>query len=233
MAALAISNRADLAQCEAREERYLAIAAKYDADHLRRFGEALGALALALEDGMDDVLGAVFMELELGSKNAGQFFTPFSVCRMMARMSVVDMGPDLGGRDFVTISDPAVGAGAMLIAVALELHEAGIEYQRRIHVTAQDKDERAAHMAYVQLALLGVPAIVIVGDTLRMEQRALWFTPAHILGGWSRKLARREAPMEPSALPQPTPTAPDPQPGPAAAAPQPTPACAPPQLDLF
>jgi hypothetical protein len=46
----------------------------------------------------------------------------------------------------------------------------------------------AAHMAYVQLSLLGIPGIVVVGDTLRMESRAVWYTPAHIVGGWSRRL---------------------------------------------
>lgn len=32
--------------------------------------------------------------------------------------------------------------------------------------------------------------MVILGNTLALEEREHWFTPAHILGGWSRKLRR-------------------------------------------
>jgi hypothetical protein len=45
-------------------------------------------------------------------------------------------------------------------------------------------------MAYLQLSLLHIPAVVILGNTLALEEREHWFTPAHILGGWSRKLRR-------------------------------------------
>jgi len=191
MSALAISNAVDLRQREAREARYMAIVKRYTPDQAQRFAQALGALTMALESaGFADVLGAAFMELELGSKWAGQFFTPFEVCRMMARMTFGDgLEAKLEERGFVTASDPAVGAGALPIALAEAMHQAGHNYQRCLHVTAQDVDARAAHMAYIQLSLLHVPAVVIVGNTLAMECREQWFTPAHVMGGWSRKLA--------------------------------------------
>ncbi|GBQ21633.1 hypothetical protein AA12717_0951 [Gluconacetobacter sacchari DSM 12717] len=52
-----------------------------------------------------------------------------------------------------------------------------------MHVTAIDVDPRAAHMAFVQFSLLHIPATVIVGNSLTLETREYWFTPAHILGG--------------------------------------------------
>jgi hypothetical protein len=79
----------------------------------------------------------------------------------------------------------------MLIAAAETLQGAGINYQRHMHVTAQDIDATAVHMAYIQLALLYIPAVVVHGDTLRMTQMGKWFTPAHIYDGWSRKLRHR------------------------------------------
>lgn len=189
MAAIAISNRVDLRASEQREARYLAIAGRYKPEQLERFGQALGALALALDDEPSDVLGEAFMALELGSKWAGQFFTPFSLCRLMAAVQVDDLAEVIQRRGHVTANDPAVGAGATLIALAVELRDRGINYQQKLHVTGQDVDARAAHMAYVQLSLLHVPAIVIVGDTLRSPgQGAHWYTPAHVLGGWSRRL---------------------------------------------
>jgi hypothetical protein len=43
-------------------------------------------------------------------------------------------------------------------------------------------------MAYVQLSLLNIPAIVVHGNALSVEAWGTWFTPAHILGGWGAKL---------------------------------------------
>lgn len=192
MAAIAMSNAVDLVQRDAREERYATIVKRYEPAAVSRFAEAFGALVLEFEDGIDDILGRAFMELELGSKWAGQFFTPFSLCRMMAELQLDTMPAVIEANGFATVSDPAVGAGAMPLAVCAALKDAGINYQRVIHVTAQDIDELAAHMAYIQLALVGVPATVIVGDTLRMECRARWYTPAHVLGGWSMRLAARD-----------------------------------------
>lgn len=198
MSAIAISNGVDMWQRPHREERYMAIAKRYDSPTLQRIAEAFGALVTELEGGIDDVLGRTFMELELGSKWAGQFFTPFPICRMMAEMLLVDMKPTLEERGFVTANDPAVGGGAMPLALCAAMKDAGIEYQRRLHVTVQDIDERAAHMAYVQLSLIGVPAIVIVGDTLRMEDRSRWYTPSHIFDGWTRRLATRDRGGQPT-----------------------------------
>lgn len=204
MAAIAISNSVDWAQRDAREERYAAIVKRYEPEARTRFAEAFGALVVAFEeDGIDDVLGKTFMELELGSKWAGQFFTPFSVCRMMAELTAGDAPAIIEANGYITASDPAVGAGAMPLALCAALKDAGINYQRTLHVTAQDIDERAAHMCYVQLALVHVPAVIVVGDTLRMEERARWYTPAHVMGGWSMRLAARNRRLQPQPVTEP------------------------------
>lgn len=192
MAAISISNAVDHRQHEVRERRYAAIVARHEPAALVRFAETLGALVLAFEDGIDDVLGRTFMELELGSKWAGQFFTPFPLCRTMAELQMGGFPELIETHGFVTVSDPAVGAGAMPLALCAAMRDAGINYQQHLHVTAQDIDERAVHMCYVQLSLIHVPATIVVGDTLRMECRALWHTPAHVLGGWSMRLAARD-----------------------------------------
>lgn len=57
-------------------------------------------------------------------------------------------------------------------------------------VAAIDIDPRAVHMAYVQFSLLHLPAVVVVGNALTLEEREHWFTPAHILGGWTARLQR-------------------------------------------
>lgn len=52
-------------------------------------------------------------------------------------------------------------------------------------------------MAYVQFSLLHLPAVVVVGNALTLEEREHWFTPAHVLGGWTGRL-QRDRPSEPA-----------------------------------
>lgn len=54
----------------------------------------------------------------------------------------------------------------MLIAFANVAREHKLNYQRDVLFVAQDIDQTAALMCYIQLSLLGCPAVVIVGDSL-------------------------------------------------------------------
>jgi len=193
MGALAMSNSVDLAHYEEREKRYLSIVQKYEPSEVQRFPQMLAELTMAMEYGPDDVLGKVFGELDLGNSARGQFFTPYEVCTLMARQLVGD-GADLRStiedRGFIRVSEPACGAGAMVIAMADVLHSYGINYQQSMHVCAQDIDSRAVHMAYLQFSLLNIPAVVILGNTLSLEEREHWYTPAHLLGLWNVRLNR-------------------------------------------
>jgi hypothetical protein len=46
------------------------------------------------------------------------------------------------------------------------------------------------HMSYVQLSLLGIPGIVIHGNSLSLEEWSHWVTPAHVFGGWDCRLRK-------------------------------------------
>lgn len=175
----------------AREERYLKLVGAYGKDEAAAMGTLLGLVVEGLEDGDHDFLGELFMSLELSSHWKGQFFTPFSLCRTMAKLTIDDeLRAKVEERGFVTLHEPAAGAGALVLAFAQEMRAAGLNPQTQLHVTAVDVDPTAAHMAFVQLALCGIPAEVIVGDTLRMEFRESFYTPAHWLGLWPGKLRR-------------------------------------------
>ena len=196
MGALAMSNSVDLAQRNERENRYLSIIKKYEPSEVHRFPQMLAELTMAMEYGPDDVLGQVFGELELGNSARGQFFTPYPICKLMASQLIgdgADLRKRLDERGFITVNEPASGAGAMVIAIAEALRDEGFNYQRCLHVTAQDVDSRAVHMTYLQLSLLHIPAILILGNTLALEERQLWYTPAHVLGLWSARLNRSQA----------------------------------------
>ncbi|WP_207900507.1 class I SAM-dependent methyltransferase [Shinella sp. JR1-6] len=203
-AAIAISNAIDVRQREAREARYLDIVRRYQKDELAIFPQILGEVTMALETAPQDILGATFHELELHNKARGQFFTPYELCLMMAKINIGgfdDLQKVINAHGYVTAHEPAVGAGATIIALAEAIKDLGINYQRKLHVVAVDVDPRAVHMAYIQFSLLHIPAQVIVGDTLRMEFREDWFTPAHILGFWSGRLAAKQV-AQPDAKPE-------------------------------
>lgn len=145
-----------------------------------------------LEKRPRDVLGDIFHELELHNEQKGQFFTPLPICQMMAKMTVGNNAQNIIAQNgFITLSEPACGTGAMIIAAADELHTQGINYQQNVHVTAIDLDSTCVHAAYVQFSLLHIPAAVIHGDTLTLKEYSQWYTPAHILGGWGQKLEQQ------------------------------------------
>ena len=200
MSAISISNAVDLAQYDKREARYLQIAGTYEREELNRFAQMLACVVQALEDGMHDCLGKLFMALEMASHWKGQYFTPWEICGLMACLTTTDARDVIQAKGFLTVMEPAAGAGAMVIAIADALRERGLNYQQCMHETAVDVDETAAHMCYVQLALLHVPAVVVVGNSLSLEERGHWLTPAHVIGGWERRLRVGQAAADMHAL---------------------------------
>jgi len=104
----------------------------------------------------------------------------------------------------------------MVIALAHEMRELGINYQQHPHVTAVDVDPKCVHMAYVQFALLHIPAVIVHGNAPSLEECGRWYTPAHILDGWTWKLRREaEGAHEIQGIPEtPKPERPPPDDGP-------------------
>src|SRR6201999_3693776 len=94
MAAISISNAVDFAQAGGREARYLEVVKRYSKEEIGKFPQMLAHLVEALEADPSDVLGKTFHDLELHNKWAGQFFTPFSVCQMMAKMTLDQHGAE-------------------------------------------------------------------------------------------------------------------------------------------
>lgn len=208
MAAISLSNAVDCgAQRDKREERYMQIVKQYTPAELAKFPEMLACLVNDLASGISDVLGKTYHELELHNKWTGQYFTPFELCRIMAKMTVVTKLPDCG---FLTVMEPAAGSGAMILAFIEEMKAAGFNYQTQLHVTCVDVDAKCVHMSYIQLALLHVPAVIVHGNSLSVEEWGHWHTPAHILGLWDYKLRRSRSvknkePQSPENLPDTVP----------------------------
>ena len=143
----------------------------------------------ALEaDPYQDFLGSLYMELGLASHWHGQFFTPISLCKMMAGLTADDAMERLAEKNWISVNDPSCGAGATLIAAAEQFRLKGVNYQRKVLFVGQDIDRVTAQMCYIQLTLIGCPGYVIVANTLtnpavgpllapaQQEHQEYWYT---------------------------------------------------------
>ncbi|EJM3021050.1 DUF1738 domain-containing protein [Salmonella enterica] len=171
------------------EADYMQRVARYSTEDAHNMSRLLAEVIEGLEFCPTDFLGQIFMNLELGNTRHGQYFTPYNVCYTMSRMTLSDRLSVLtsGERDFITVSDPACGAGGMIVAMAEAMLEAGFNPQKQMMVYCVDIDPVAAMMCYIQLSLMGIPAIVATGNSLTVAIKREMATPMFVLGHWHHR----------------------------------------------
>lgn len=173
-------------------EKLKTVSERYERKDIEIFDKMLDLIIETLTDGFCDFLGEVFSELGLGDKWKGQFFTPYNVCEMMSRIILDDLTPEsIKPRGFVTISDPACGAGAMPISACEVLQKKGVNFQTDVYFEVQDIDYLACTMAYIQLSLCGAACRVVWGDSLAMKTFDAWYTPVFFLNDWPYRFRAR------------------------------------------
>ena len=171
-----------------REDEYIKRAKQYNIKTQELFTRMFAEIVLAFEqEGCVDILGDMYMQLELFNKWTGQYFTPSHLCELMAKMTEGDMKAEVEKQGYISVCDPCCGGGAMLIAFAKNALEQGINYQRDVLFVGQDIDPVVARMCYISMALLGMPGYVIVGNSLLMDTQnwEYWFTPMYFVNGFS------------------------------------------------
>lgn len=194
--ACSISNAVDKSHFDEREDLYLRRIQKYNKKEQEIFPQLAAEVVLALDNNPEqDFLGKIFMELNLSNESGGQFFTPYSVCQMMAELTTGNVTSQIEEQGYITINDCACGAGATLIAGIHEarrrLEKVGFNWQNHVLVVAQDIDYTTALMCYIQLSLLGAAAYIKIGNTLTEPMHSndtlenYWFTPMYFSGVWS------------------------------------------------
>ena len=148
------------------------------------FSEYAKVLALAQKHAgyYFDFLGVVSGEVGALSGDMGQFFTPMGVSRLLSRMVTDDKTDAIIARDgYIKFSEPAVGAGGIVLAQAEALFYRNHNPSTTMLVQARDLSAVAYEMCYVQLALAGIPALVIHGNTINLETFRYALTPACIV----------------------------------------------------
>lgn len=189
---MAISLHNAIVKNEKLEAEYMRCIQGYKREDQLQFPKLLAIFVDISEGEPYDHFGQLFMELGFSEDRKGQFFTPPELAEMMARMTFIGIQEKLTQRAFVTLTEPACGAGSMLLASVKVLMQAGYNPANVVWIQAVDIDRVSALMCYIQLTLWHVPAEVIVGNALTLEYREHWFTPSHYLGGWKQKLAWRK-----------------------------------------
>ena len=196
--ALAIANSVTLdgPEWQKREEQYLNIINKYAPDEQQVFPEMFADLVEALEYGLAlnntpvDVLGPIFHELKLHNTYKRQFFSPQQICDMMGTIALGDSREEIEKQGYITLEEPTCGSGAMVLGFAGAMAEAKLNYCSQLFAVATDIDPKCAHMTYIQLSLYGIPAVVIHGNSLTLEEWSKWYTPIYIAHGWRWKTRR-------------------------------------------
>lgn len=143
-----------------------------------------------------DFLGDMYMSLELGNHWKGQFFTPYHISRMMAEMTLGDCRKQIEEQGWISVCDPTVGGGAMLIAAANAFRRQEVYYHNNVLFVGQDIDRIVAMMAYIQISLLGCAGYIVVANSLtnpicgsvlspvENEAQEFWYTPFYFGEVW-------------------------------------------------
>lgn len=198
MAAISISNAVDKTNAESREATYHALEKRYNNQERESIAQMFHETVMAMEANPDqDFLGELFMALDMSNEHNGQFFTPYSVCRMMAQITGTDIGDRIERNGWISTNDPACGAGALLLAFANECTRQHINFQDSVLFVAQDIDFVVGCMCYIQMSLLGCPGYVVIADTIRnpgtsydgrgllpVSGENVWFTPLYFTSVW-------------------------------------------------
>lgn len=203
LSAISLANVIPTPEKEEREEKYHAILSGYREEEREIFPQMLHLVVLALSDNPEqDFLGSLYHHLELHQEQKGQFFTPYHICEFMSEIQFTDSEADemLKERRYISVNDPACGAGAMLIAFANVARKHGINYQKHVLFVAQDIDRTAAMMCYIQMSLLGCLAVVVIGDSLTKpfpnSDNEAWYTPFYYLNQWRFASKKAEGKQE-------------------------------------
>ena len=130
--------------------------------------------------------------LNLGNAGKGQFFTPYHISKLMAEITFIDGKEDIENQDVITLSESCSGSGGIIIAYAETMKEHNVNYQQKLFVEAIDIDELCFMMTYIQLALYGIGAKVILGDTLAYKFSKVLYTPMYFINGFSWRMKNYE-----------------------------------------
>ena len=176
--ALSLSAETDPTCPEERKKRREELEAGMEQAEATAYARMMALLYLAVreyDDDPTDILGTVYHELRLNNEWNGQFFTPDNISRLM--VMITGLPPENDDDGVINVNEPACGSGTLVIGAVWAMKQKDFDYQSKTLFVAQDIDIRCVWMTYIQLCLYKVPAVVIHGNTLTVEEWSQWYTP--------------------------------------------------------
>jgi type I restriction enzyme M protein len=162
------------------EDIYLNIAKKYNEEELKGFAKALAGLVLDHEKNNNstewkDFLGNYFEEFGQFNSKMGQFFTPVSVCKLMADFTNDDLTEER-----MSVNDPSCGSSRNLIAHAMK----NPKNRMKFFYLGQDLDRRCCLMSVLNFVMFGMSGVIIYMNCLTLEIYGGWriYLPETLLG---------------------------------------------------
>ena len=175
-----------------REGAFQSIMKAYTDDERKKI-ESLAQITVSAyeQNPQQDFLGELYMRLDFGDSWHGQYFTPWPIAYVMAQMTLGPEKQQLDEKGYISVCDPACGAGCMLLAAAATYQDSSDTptYQDDVLFVGQDLDRNVALMCYIQLSIRGCAGYVAIGDSLVNpvsghdlfpaigDGGELWFTP--------------------------------------------------------
>lgn len=143
------------------DDRHAAVMAHgYSREEVNLFAEALGHIWAEAQKGYHDILGPAYEELSSHHKRAGfgQYFTPWAVALMMAEITIDPEPKRHEDGSPLTVCDPCVGAGVMLLAAAavIEARNPELLATGGVGFYGQDIDNTCCRMAELNLLAHGL-----------------------------------------------------------------------------
>lgn len=182
-----LSNRTDPVHLDERSKHKEALIKQYRTQEIEAFIRTLLLLTDEICRNLQrgsyiDVLGPIHQQFYPKSGPLKQDFTPPDVASLVSRLSM--HSTELPETGYFTCMEPTCGSGVLCLAAAEEIANRGYNPCEQLVIQASDLDGLCAQMTYIQLSLYGIPAVIIRGDTITLEEYDRWYTPLYILRNW-------------------------------------------------
>ena len=186
--ALLLSSRTDPVHRKKRLEQFKKLQEPYSDSEWQMFQQTIAEMCSVVIRNTEmgyfhDLFGETYMEL--GGRNTAlkQDFTTNDVARLISMLTIRD-DTELPECGYFSVSDHTCGSGALLLSCAERLQQIGFNPSAHLVVQAADLDIQCVYMTYINLSLYGIPAVIIHGDTIKLEEYDRWYTPVYLLDRW-------------------------------------------------
>lgn len=118
-----------------------------------------------------DLFGQLYEQMFLLKSKAsanGQFFTPDSLCKLMADITDADVEEKVSKRGFVMVNDPACGSARTLLAHFMKKTHDNRALSGRYYYEAADIDLPTCKMAACNMMIHGMQGRVVCQDQLSL-----------------------------------------------------------------